>query len=42
MNALTSKIERLPTEKRALMQKLLTGEWRVPLGSAIIPIHTGG
>ncbi len=29
VNALTSKIERLHTEKKALMQKLLTGKWRV-------------
>ena len=29
VNALTNKIERLHTQKKALMQKLLTGEWRV-------------
>ena len=29
VNALTSKMEWLHTEKKALMQKLLTGEWRV-------------
>ncbi len=36
MNALTSKIERLPTEKKVLMQKLLTGEWRVEVEDPVV------
>ena len=36
MNALTSKIEQLHTEKKALMQKLLTGEWRVEVENPVV------
>ena len=43
---LVTEIEALRIQKRGLMQKLLTGEWRVPLESASIlmhtPIHKGG
>lgn len=39
---LVAQIKNLRIQKRGLMQKLLTGEWRVPLGSANIPMHTGG
>ena len=41
MIQLGAQIEALRIQKRGLMQKLLTGEWRVPLGSATMPTHTG-
>lgn len=36
VNALTNKIERLHTEKKALMRKLLTGEWRVKVEDPLV------
>ena len=36
VNALTNKIERLHTEKKTLMQKLLTGEWRVTVEDPVV------
>ena len=39
---LSAQIKALRIQKRGLMQRLLTGELCVPLGSANVPMHTGG